>query len=144
MLYFFLVAGLFLLPLLLRLAIRLRLGIPLLYALGMLTVFHSWYQAHTALADGVFFALVGLAALSWVVTAARKILGWSADFWRIGPPRRDLPAGCGRPGLTDSPPSASRGCGPEGQPSPISSRMSRSLILMAPTSTSILKISSPI
>lgn len=46
----------------------------------MLTVFHSWYQAHTALADGVFFALVGLAALSWVVTAARKILGWSADF----------------------------------------------------------------
>ena len=80
MLYFFLVAGLFLLPLLLRLAIRLRLGIPLLYALGMLTVFHSWYQAHTALADGVFFALVGLAALSWVVTAARKILGWSADF----------------------------------------------------------------
>ena len=58
MLYFFLVAGLFLLPLLLRLAIRLRLGIPLLYALGMLTVFHSWYQAHTALADGVFFALV--------------------------------------------------------------------------------------
>ena len=76
MLYFFLVAGLFLLPLLLRLAIRLRLGIPLLYALGMLTVFHGWYQAHTALADGIFFALVGLAALSWVVTAARKVYGW--------------------------------------------------------------------
>ena len=50
MLYLFLVAGLFLLPMLLRLAIRLRLGIPILYALGMLTVFHSWYQAHTALA----------------------------------------------------------------------------------------------
>ena len=81
MLYFFLVAGLFLLPLLLRLAIRLRLGIPLLYALGMLTVFHSWYQAHTALADGVFFALVGLAALSWVVTAARKALDWFSGFW---------------------------------------------------------------
>ena len=76
MLYFFLVAGLFLLPLLLRLAIRLRLGIPLLYALGMLTVFHGWYQAHTALADGIFFALVGLAALSWVVTAAREVYGW--------------------------------------------------------------------
>lgn len=41
MLYLFLVAGLFLLPILLRLAIRLRLGIPILYALGMLTVFHS-------------------------------------------------------------------------------------------------------
>lgn len=66
MLYLFLVAGLFLLPILLRLAIRLRLGIPILYALGMLTVFHSWYQTHTALADGIFFVLVGLAALSWV------------------------------------------------------------------------------
>ena len=66
MLYLFLGAGLFLLPMLLRLAIRLRLGTPLLYALGMLTVFHSWYQANTALADGIFFALVGLTALSWV------------------------------------------------------------------------------
>ena len=70
MLYLFLGAGLFLLPILLR------LGIPILYALGMLTVFHSWYQANTALADGIFFALVGLTALSWVVTAARKVYGW--------------------------------------------------------------------
>ena len=76
MLYLFLVAGLFLLPMLLRLAIRLRLGIPILYALGTLTVFHSWYQTHTALADGIFFVLVGLAALSWVVTAARRICAW--------------------------------------------------------------------
>ena len=76
MLYLFLVAGLFLLPMLLRLAIRLRLGIPILYALGMLTVFHSWYQTHTALADGIFFALVGLSALSWVATAARKVYVW--------------------------------------------------------------------
>ena len=76
MLYLFLGAGLFLLPILLRLAVRIRLGIPLLYALGMLTVFHSWYQAHTALADGIFFALAGLAALSWVVTAARKLCVW--------------------------------------------------------------------
>ena len=80
MLFLFLGVGLALLPILLRLAIRLRLGVPLLYATGMLTVFHSWYRAHPALADGIFFALVGLAALSWVVTAARKILGWSADF----------------------------------------------------------------
>ena len=76
MLYLFLVAGLFLLPILLRLAIRLRLGIPILYVLGMLTVFHSWYQTHTALADGIFFVLVGLAALSWVVTAIRKAYAW--------------------------------------------------------------------
>ena len=55
MLYLFLGAGLFLLLILLRLAVRLRLGIPILYALGMLTVFHSWYQTHTA---------------------ARKVYGW--------------------------------------------------------------------
>ena len=76
MLFLFLGAGLALLPLLLRLAIRLRLGMPMLYAIGMLTVFHSWYQAHTVLADGIFFALVGLAALSWVATAARKVYVW--------------------------------------------------------------------
>ena len=56
--------GLMLLPILFRLALKLRLGIPMLYAVLMLTAFHGWYQAHTALADGIFFALVGLAALS--------------------------------------------------------------------------------
>ena len=63
-------AGLCLLLLLLSLAVRLRLGIPLVYVLLMLTVFHGWYQAHTALADGIL--LVGAAALSWVVTLVRK------------------------------------------------------------------------
>lgn len=73
--------GLFLLPILLRLAIKLRLGIPMLYAVLMLTAFHGWYQAHTALADGIFFALVGLAALSWVVTLLRRL--WELlDDWR--------------------------------------------------------------
>ena len=36
--------GFALLPLL-RLALKLRLGLPLLYSLLMLTVFHNWYQA---------------------------------------------------------------------------------------------------
>ena len=63
-------AGLCLLLLLLSLAVRLRLGIPLVYV--MLTVFHGWYQAHTALADGILLLLVGAAALSWVVTLVRK------------------------------------------------------------------------
>ena len=66
-------AGLCLLPLLLSLAVRLRLGIPLVYVLLMLTVFHGWYQAHTALADGILLAMVGVAALSWVVTLVRKV-----------------------------------------------------------------------
>ena len=55
-------AGLCLLLLLLSLAVRLRLGIPLVYVLLMLTVFHGWYQAHTALADGILLPLVGAAA----------------------------------------------------------------------------------
>ncbi len=65
--------GILFLPLMLRLMLRLRLGIPMLYVVLMLTVFHGWYQANTALADGILFALVGLAALSWVVTVGRKL-----------------------------------------------------------------------
>lgn len=61
-------------PLLLRLALKLRLGVPLLYSILMLTVFHGWYQAHAALADGILFAMVGIVALSWVVTLARKFV----------------------------------------------------------------------
>lgn len=78
---FILGLGLMLLPILFRLALKLRLGIPLLYALLALTVFHGWYQAHTALADGIFFALVALAALSWVVTLLRRLWDLLAD-WR--------------------------------------------------------------
>ena len=73
--------GLMLLPILFRLALKLRLGIPMLYALLALTAFHGWYQAHTALADGIFFALVGLAALSWVVTLLRRLWDLLED-WR--------------------------------------------------------------
>ena len=73
--------GLMLLPILFRLALKLRLGIPMLYAVLMLTAFHGWYQAHTALADGIFFALAGLAALSWVVTLLRRL--WDLlEGWR--------------------------------------------------------------
>ena len=73
--------GLMLLPILFRLALKLRLGIPMLYAVLMLTVFHGWYQAHTALADGIFFAMVGIAALSWVVTLLRRLWELLED-WR--------------------------------------------------------------
>ena len=73
MVFMILGIGLALLPLLLRLALKLRLGIPLLCSILMLTVFHNWYQAHAALADGILFAMVGLVALSWVVTLARRL-----------------------------------------------------------------------
>ena len=52
---------------------RNHLSVPLLYGALVITVFRPWYLAHTALADGIFFALVGLAALSWVVTLIRAV-----------------------------------------------------------------------
>ena len=73
--------GFALLPLLLQLALKLRLGIPLLYSILMLTVFHSWYQAHAALADGILFAMVGIVILSWVVTLTRRLRELLVD-WR--------------------------------------------------------------
>ena len=56
-----------------RLAQVLRLSAPLLYGALVITVFRPWYLAHTALADGIFLVLVGLAALSWVVTLIRAV-----------------------------------------------------------------------
>lgn len=81
--------SLMLLPILFRLTLKLRLGIPMLYAALMLTVFHSWYQAHTDLADGIFFALVGLVILSWVVTLFRHIFDL-LGAWREDRERAEL------------------------------------------------------
>ena len=66
-------AGLGVLAILFRLAALTRLTLPLLYTLSMLTVFHSWYQAHTALADNILFALVGLVVLSWLLSLIRFV-----------------------------------------------------------------------
>lgn len=74
---------LFFLPVLFHLALRLRLGIPILYIVLALTVLHDWTRANPVLADGILFALVGLVVLSWVVTGLRKI----CDF--IGQCRED-------------------------------------------------------
>ena len=68
MMYAFLMLGITLLGGIVRLTQALRLSVPLLYGSLVITVFRPWYLAHTALADGIFLVLVGLAALSWVVT----------------------------------------------------------------------------
>ena len=81
MMFMILGIGLFLLPILFRLALKLRLGIPMLYALLMLTVFLDWYRANTALADGIFLAMAGIAALSWVATLLRRLWDLLED-WR--------------------------------------------------------------
>ena len=62
-----------LLLLLIRIAMKLRLSIPLVYLVLMLTVFQPWYRAHAALADGIFLALVGCTVLSWIISLVRFV-----------------------------------------------------------------------
>lgn len=73
MIAFLMIAGLGVLALLSRLAALTRMTIPLLYTVSMLTVFHSWYRAHTVLADRILFALVGLVVLSWLLSLIRFV-----------------------------------------------------------------------
>ena len=62
-----------LLLLLIRIAMKLRLSIPLVYLVLMLTVFQPWYRAHTAFADGIFLALVGCTVLSWIISLVQFV-----------------------------------------------------------------------
>ena len=69
--FLFLVFGL------LKLAAKLRLLIPLLYALIMGTVFHEWAGAHETLAIAILLVLVTLSLASWVATAVKAVRGTS-------------------------------------------------------------------
>ena len=60
-----------LLFLLIRIAMKLRLSIPLVYLVLMLTAFRPWYRVHATLADGIFLALVGCTVLSWIISFVR-------------------------------------------------------------------------
>ena len=62
-----------LLLLLIRIAMKLRLSIPLVYLVLMLTAFRPWYRAHTAFADGIFLVLVGCTILSWIISCVRFV-----------------------------------------------------------------------
>ena len=58
----------YLLLLLIRIAMKLRLSIPLVYLVLMLTAFQPWYRTHTALADGIFLVMLGCVMLSWIIS----------------------------------------------------------------------------
>ncbi|MDD7248643.1 MAG: hypothetical protein SOV32_04445 [Oscillospiraceae bacterium] len=66
-----------LLLLLIRIAMKLRLSIPLVYLVLMLTAFRPWYRAHTALADEIFLVMLGCVMLSWIISLAflRRTVG---------------------------------------------------------------------
>ena len=64
---------LYLLFLLIRIVMKLRLSIPLVYLVLMLTVFQPWYRAHMALADGIFLVMLGCVMLSWIISLVRFV-----------------------------------------------------------------------
>ena len=62
-----------LLLLLIRIAMKLRLSIPLVYLVLMLTAFQPWYRVHTVLADGIFLVMLGCVMLSWIISLVRFV-----------------------------------------------------------------------
>ena len=62
-----------LLLLLICIAMKLRLSIPLVYLVLMLTAFRPWYRTHTALADGIFLVMLGCVMLSWIISFVRFV-----------------------------------------------------------------------
>ena len=62
-----------LLLLLIRIAMKLRLSIPLVYLVLMLTVFQPWYRVHTALADGIFLVMLGCVMLLWIISCVQFV-----------------------------------------------------------------------
>ena len=62
-----------LLLLLIRIAMKLRLSIPLVYLVLMLTAFRPWYRVHATLADGIFLVMLGCVMLSWIISFVRFV-----------------------------------------------------------------------
>ena len=62
-----------LLLLLIRIAMKLRLSIPLVYLALMITVFQPWYRVHTAFADGIFLVMLSCVILSWIISFVRFV-----------------------------------------------------------------------
>ena len=65
--------GILALSLLLRLAHKLRLTLPLLYAVLVPTIFRRWYLTHPALAAYLFCALLAAISVSWLVSLWRVV-----------------------------------------------------------------------
>ena len=65
--------GILALSLLLRLAHKLRLTLPLLYVLIVPTIFRRWYLTHPALSAYLFCALLAVVVASWLVSLWRIV-----------------------------------------------------------------------
>ena len=65
--------GILALSLLLRLAHKLRLTLPLLYAVLVPTIFRRWYLTHPALSAYLFCVLLAAIAVSWLISLWRIV-----------------------------------------------------------------------
>ena len=70
---------LLLLGCLLKLAVKLRLTLSLIYAVLITTVFHDFYITHAALADGIFFLLIAISTCSWLFSIGKNIYAGIAE-----------------------------------------------------------------
>lgn len=57
----------------LRIASALGLSVPLAYGILAPTLFYDWFHENPALAEGVGYALLGLAILCWLISIIGKI-----------------------------------------------------------------------
>ena len=73
--------GTALLSLAFRIAVKLRLTLPLLYILiaGISTLFSDWVSRHEAQTRWGLYVMLGLSALSWLRTLADAIRVWRQD-----------------------------------------------------------------
>lgn len=62
-----------LLPLILKLLIKLRCGFAIVYIVLANTLLREWASSNTQLSDGILFAIVALTLLSWGVTIYKKL-----------------------------------------------------------------------
>lgn len=59
--------------LVLQVMLKLRLGIPLIYTVLMITVFSGWAEANNNLAVGILIALLVMVGLSWAVSFVKRV-----------------------------------------------------------------------
>lgn len=62
-----------LLPLIMKLLIKLRCGFAIVYIVLANTVLRDWASNNTRLSDGILFAIIALTLLSWGVTIYKRL-----------------------------------------------------------------------
>ncbi|NCB26704.1 MAG: hypothetical protein EOM62_14725 [Bacteroidia bacterium] len=61
------------LPLILKLLVKLRCGFAIVYIVLANTLLRDWASGNTRLSDGILFAIIALTVLSWGVTIYKRL-----------------------------------------------------------------------